>query len=151
MTRPEETTADDVLLDAVRLAMGVSVRAADQIGEPSPVQLRALTVLRENSGANLVQLAQAMGVTVSTASRLVDRLITARLATRTPSPETRREVRLALTRTGRSALKRYDRLRLDALHTCLGHLRREERESLIAALSALVEAVPAVRESPTPA
>src|SRR3954453_15533586 len=65
---------DEVLLTALRWAMAISVRAADELGDLSPVQLRALTVLQESPGTNLNDLASAMGVTVSTSSRLVDRL-----------------------------------------------------------------------------
>jgi DNA-binding MarR family transcriptional regulator len=142
---------EEVLLAALRLAMGVSVRAADEVGDISPVQLRALTVLRETTGANLVHLAQGMGVTVSTASRLVDRLVAAGLAERRPAPHTRREIRLSLTRAGKATLSRYDRLRLDGLQRCLGHLPAGQREPLLAALRTLVDAVPDVRESPPPA
>ena len=141
---------EEVLLAALRLAMGISVRAADEVGEISPVQLRALTVLRETTGANLVQLAQGMGVTVSTASRLVDRLVAAGLAERRPAPHTRREIRLSLTRAGRATLSRYDRLRLDGLNSCLANLPAGQHEPLLAALRTLVDAVPDVRESPPP-
>ena len=146
----DRKTDDDVLLDGLRLAVGMSVRAADELDDLSPVQLRALTVLQENPRSNLVGLAEAMGVTVSTASRLVDRLVAAQLATRKPSDRTRREVTLGLTRSGRTTLQRYDRLRIEALHTCLEHVRPETREALLAALREVVAALPAVSESPRP-
>jgi DNA-binding MarR family transcriptional regulator len=147
----KRSSDDEVLLCALRMAMGISVRAADEVGDISPVQLRALTVLRETAGANLVQLAQGRGVTVSTASRLVDRLVAAGLAERRPAPQTRREIRLSLTRSGKATLTRYDRLRLDGVHRCLGHVPLDEQDTLIKALSSLVAAVPDVRESPPPA
>jgi DNA-binding MarR family transcriptional regulator len=143
-----DLTDDDVLLCAVRVVMGVSVRAADQIDDLSPVQLRALSVLRENPRSNLVQLAEAMGVTVSTASRLVDRLIAGGMATRKTSPRTRREVALGLTRSGRTALQRYDRLRLESLRSCLEQVRPETRDALFAALRETVAALPWISESP---
>jgi DNA-binding MarR family transcriptional regulator len=146
----KRTPDDEVLLAALRLAMGISIRAADEVGELSPVQLRALTVLRETARANLVQLAQGMGVTVSTASRLVDRLVAAGLAERRPAPQTRREIRLSLTRSGKAALTRYDRLRLDGAHRCLDHLPVDQQDTLLKALASLVDAVPDVRESPPP-
>ena len=146
----DRKTDDDVLLDGLRLAVGISVRAADELDDLSPVQLRALTVLRENPRSNLVQLAAAMGVTVSTASRLVDRLIAGRLATRTTSDRTRREVTIGLTRSGRSALQRYDLLRLDAVRACLEHARPEARQALLSALREVVAALPHVSESPRP-
>ena len=150
MGDPVRKTDDEVLLDALRLAVGIAVRSADQLDGLSPVQLRALTVLRENPRANLARLAQAMGVTVSTASRLVDRLIAGGLATRAPSDRTRREVTLGLTRAGRAALQRYDRLRLRAVRACLGTVPPAAGEALIAALREVVATVPAVSESPRP-
>jgi DNA-binding MarR family transcriptional regulator len=136
----EPTSTDGVLLDAIRLAMAVSVRAADEVGDVSTVQLRALTVLRSASGANLGRLAQGMGVTVSTASRLVDRLVVAGLADRRTSPESRREISLSLTAEGERTLDRYDELRLADLRTCLGHVPAEERDGVVTALRALVAA-----------
>jgi DNA-binding MarR family transcriptional regulator len=142
----EPTSTDDVLLDAVRLAMSVSIRAADEVGDVSAVQLRALTVLRSASGANLGRLAQEMGVTVSTASRLVDRLVVAGLADRRTSPESRREISLALSPEGERTLDRYDQLRLDGVRACLHRVPAGERDDVVAALQALVAATAPVTE-----
>jgi DNA-binding MarR family transcriptional regulator len=136
----EPTSTDDVLLGAVRLAMAVSVHAADEVGDVSTVQLRALTVLRSSAGANLGRLAQEMRVTVSTASRLVDRLVAAGLADRRTSPESRREIRLSLTTEGERTLDRYDELRLTGLRACLERIPAGERDGVVAALRALVAA-----------
>lgn len=146
-----EKTDDEVLLDGLRLAVGISIRSADELDDLSPVQLRALTVLQENPRANLVLLAEAMGVTVSTASRLVDRLVAARLASRKPSDRTRREVTLGLTRSGRATLQRYDRLRIEAVHTCLENVDTAARGALVSALREVVAGMPGVSESPRPA
>jgi DNA-binding MarR family transcriptional regulator len=131
---------DDVLLRTARLVVGVSVRAADQIGEASLVQLRALTVLSDAGEANLMQLADGMGVTVSTTSRLVDRLIAAGLVDRRPSEVTRREVSISLTDGGRAVLGRYDDLRVAALRERLDQLDPERRAAVMAALDDLVSA-----------
>jgi DNA-binding MarR family transcriptional regulator len=136
--RRSREPADEVLLTAVRWAMAISVRAADELGDLSPVQLRALTVLQENAGVNLNDLAQAMGVTVSTTSRLVDRLVAAGLVDRKPSPQTRREISLALSPAGRGRLQRYDRLRLAEARACLETVPPGERDSVVAALQQLV-------------
>lgn len=135
---------DEVLLSAVRWAMAISVRAADEVGDLSPVQLRALTALREAPRGNLNDLAAAMGVTVSTTSRLVDRLVAAGLVTRSPSPTTRREVSLALTPAGRGRLQRYDRFRLAEARACLDAVPAVDRKSVLTALNQLIGgAVPA--------
>ena len=132
-----DVQTDEVLLAALRLSMAVSVHAADEIGELSPVQLRALTVLNDQEGANLVQLAEGMRVTVSTASRLVDRLVAARLADRRPSPFTRREISLSLSEQGRAILERYDAIRLAELRARLAHLDPADRDDVVRALQLL--------------
>ena len=55
--------ADEALLALARIAMDASVRAADDLGGLSPVQLRALTALGQAGSANLGRLADDMGVT----------------------------------------------------------------------------------------
>jgi len=138
----DRSPADEVLLSVIRAAMAVSVRAADELGDVSAVQLRALTVVWENPGVNLLRLAQAMGVTASKASRLVDRLVAADLVERAPSPQTRREISLALTRSGRDCLQRYDDLRLAELRPRLERLPDEHRDAVIEALRRLVAGDP---------
>jgi DNA-binding MarR family transcriptional regulator len=103
----------------------------------STVQLRALTVLRSAAGVNLGRLAQEMAVTVSTASRLVDRLIAAGLVDRRPSKATRREISVTLTPHGHEVLRRYDDLRVDALVDRLDELGSSERTATVDALSNL--------------
>src|SRR4051812_15099158 len=95
------------------MAMDASVRASGDLGGLSPVQLRALTALRQLAEANLAQLAEEMGVTVSTTSRLVDRLVSADWVHRASSPHNRREIRLTLTESGKRLLRRYDKRRVE--------------------------------------
>jgi DNA-binding MarR family transcriptional regulator len=133
---------DDVLVRAARAFVGISVRTADQLGSVSLVQLRALSVLDEADGANLMQLSDGMGVTVSTASRLVDRLVGAGLVDRRQSEVTRREISLTLTTQGQSLLAHYDGLRLQALHQRLDQLPRRQRTAVIDGLSHLVGTEP---------
>jgi DNA-binding MarR family transcriptional regulator len=139
-----------VLLAAARLMVGTSVRASDQIGEASLVQLRALTVLSELEVANMMQLADQMGVTVSTTSRLVDRLVAADLVDRRPSQQTRREVSISLTETGRGVLQRYDDLRVQELHARLAQLPGPRRQAALDGLADLVGTQSAAREDLDP-
>lgn len=130
--------ADEALLGIAHLVMDASVRAADDLGGLYPVQLRALTALRQMRGANLAQLAAEIGVTVSTASRLVDRLIAADWVHRRPSANNRREISLTLTEAGSSLLCRYDRLRVERLRDWLNRLAPERRDVVVHALTDLV-------------
>jgi DNA-binding MarR family transcriptional regulator len=134
----ERSPADETLLAAVRAVTGISVRAAAEGGNLSTVQLRALTLLQRLGTANLVGLADALGITVSTASRMVDRLVTARWVRRAPSPTNRREVALSLTAGGHRVLEHYDDLRLRAVHECLDAVGDGERTALVEALRSVL-------------
>lgn len=125
------TEADGALLAAIRAIMRVSLHAADEIGSVSVVQLRALTVLADAGECNLVRLAEGVGVTVSTTSRLVDRLIAADLVERRRAPHTGREIVIRLTRRGRKTLDRYDDLRLGVLRGSVEALEDEERDTVL--------------------
>jgi DNA-binding MarR family transcriptional regulator len=133
----DTSAADEVLLALARAVMGASVRAADRIGGPSPVQLRALTVVQELGHPNLGQLTEALGVTVSTTSRLVDRLVAAGLVDRRPSELTRREVTLSLTPHAAEVLRTYDELRVRGLRDRLAHLTADEQQQVLTALALL--------------
>ncbi len=126
-----------VLLALARMAMDASVRASGEVGGVSPVQLRALTALRQLGEANLAQLAEEMGVTVSTTSRLVDRLVTADWVHRSPSPHNRREISLTLTEGGKRLLRRYDKRRVELLRECLQRVPAERQDAVLDALADL--------------
>jgi DNA-binding MarR family transcriptional regulator len=100
------------------------------------VQLRALTVLREVGTVNLGRVAEEMGVALSTASRLVDRLVRAGLVDRRPSPRTRREIELEVSPDGLATLDRYDDLRLFGLQAHLAQAARPD--DVLAALGDFV-------------
>jgi DNA-binding MarR family transcriptional regulator len=127
---------DERLLEAARGILRISLAAADRVGSVSVVQLRALTVLHRLGQANLGALAEEMGVTVSTTSRLVDRLVTAGLVDRRVAAHTRREISLRLTRQGQAMLRRYDDLRLLSLYECLEAMPEDQRETASAGLCA---------------
>jgi DNA-binding MarR family transcriptional regulator len=137
----DRTAADEALLAVARMAMDASVRAADDLGELSPVQLRALTGLRHAEGTNLAGLAEDMGVTVSTASRLVDRLVSAEWVNRRPSPHNGREISLSLTEAGASLLRRFDDRRLLRLRDYLARVAPERQGVVVEALSELAARV----------
>lgn len=140
--------ADDALLALARLAMDASVRAAGELGGISPVQLRALTALRHHGRLNLAQLAEEMGTTVSTASRLVDRLAGAEWVRRAPSTQDRREISLSLTAGGTALLRRYDDRRVALLRSCLDQVPADRQDDVVRALAEL--AGPAHTAPPRP-
>jgi DNA-binding MarR family transcriptional regulator len=131
---------DDVLLSVLRLAMAISVRAAEAVDDDvSPVQLRALTVLNRFPGSNLGRLADAMGVALSTASRLVERLVSAGLVDRRTSEANRREVDLRLTEHGSQTLSRFDALRLAGMREQLDLLAPADQDVVLDGLRRLAQ------------
>lgn len=131
---------DEVLLGLTRTVMGVSTAAADRLGGISVVQLRALTVLRSLGTATLGELAEGMAVTLSTTSRLVDRLVAAGLVVREPAPGNRRALALRVAPDGQDALDRYDGDRLEALRGTLDRLPEAARASVLSAFAAFTDA-----------
>ncbi|WP_336033274.1 MarR family transcriptional regulator [Geodermatophilus sp. FMUSA9-8] len=127
--------ADDVLLGLARALVGVSTRAAGELGTVSVVQLRALTVLRQRPDLALAALARGVGGGVSTTSRLVDRLVAAGWVDRRPSPASRRTVSLRLTAAGEDLVARYDALRLAELRAALDGVPPERRAAVLEALA----------------
>lgn len=125
---------DASLIEATRAIVGIATAAADELGEVSVVQLRALTVLSELAPASLGQLAEGIGVTPSTTSRLVDRLVSGGFAERRPSPESRRQIELRLTPEGEATLARYDELRMRRLRAALERLPADRRDAVVEAL-----------------
>jgi DNA-binding MarR family transcriptional regulator len=140
---------DSALIAVARAVVGVATAAADELGEVSVVQLRALTVLSALAPASLGQLAEGVGVTPSTTSRLVDRLVMGGYAERRPSPESRRQIELRLTAEGEAMLARYDELRLRRLRAAVERLAPDRRDAV---LDGLAEFAGAVRSAePVPA
>jgi DNA-binding MarR family transcriptional regulator len=146
----DRQSEDAALIDVTRAIVGIATAAADELGAVSVVQLRALTVLSELAPASLGQLAEGIGVTPSTTSRLVDRLVSGGFAERRPSPESRRQIELRLTTEGEATLARYDELRLRRLRTALERVPGERRDAVVEALAEFSGAVRPGRE-PVPA
>lgn len=140
---------DAALLSVTRALTALSLHAADQLGDVSVVQLRALTLLTDSEPISLAELAGRMGVTSSTASRLVDRLVTASLVSRRASADSRRKVELRLTDLGGATLRHYDRLRLENLRSRLATLSEECRRQALGCLPALADAFDPPSPGPT--
>ncbi|MGH3118048.1 MAG: MarR family winged helix-turn-helix transcriptional regulator [Streptomyces sp.] len=91
----------------------------------SPVsssQLRVLYFLDRDEGMNLRKLGELLGAAPSSVSRLCDRLQALGFLERAPSPVSRRELELHLTRQGKDYL---------------GHLRLRREEALTATITAM--------------
>jgi DNA-binding MarR family transcriptional regulator len=110
-------------------------------GELTLAQYYLLSALDESGSLSVSQLAEAAGVAVPTATRLVDGLERAGLLGRERSATDRRAVRVSLTKSGRAQLSRRRRQlirRRRALYERLEPGEREQSERLLRHLAELI-------------
>lgn len=90
------------MLSASRVLVAIAARSLADLGEEVTLtQYRSLVVLASRGPQSVAALAQALGVTPPTASRLCDRLVRKGLVRRRTDRTDRRQVRIALTAAGR--------------------------------------------------
>jgi DNA-binding MarR family transcriptional regulator len=122
-SRERTDSVIDSVLSASRVLVAVAARSLSDVAEEVTLtQYRTLVVLASRGPQNMAGLAEAVGVTPATATRMCDRLVKKRLVVRRAERGDRRQVRLVLSKTG-----------LD-LVTAVTHRRRKEIEKIIAAV-----------------
>ena len=126
-----EATADRLHSAAIRILRMVR-REDDRIGITAP-RLSALSVIVFAGRTTLTELAAAEQVRPPTMTRIVDALVEAGLAARTPDPDDRRVIRIAATGKGRALLAAGRARRVRALAARLERLGPDERATLAAA------------------
>ncbi len=140
-------TIECLLLDVVKALYAQDTQVAGLLDLPV-AQLRVLNVLgREDSerGPTMGELAEALGVALSTATQIVERIEKRGLAQRAHGdPDDRRVVRLALTASGRDLLTQRRRLRHARLAAALDALDGRQQADLAHALHPFAEAARAL-------
>jgi len=142
---PPAPVADDELVDTVlaasRALVAVAARSLAAAGDEVTLpQYRALVVLAARGPQGTAELAAALAVNPSTATRMCDRLVRKGLIRRQRQPGDRRSVRIALTAPGRDLVAEVSRRRRAELARLLKALPPEEHEPVIAAFRAFAAA-----------
>ena len=110
----------------------------------TPSRLTALGALEAAGPLRIGGLAEILGTSPPTTSRLVEVLYERGLVTRTPDPDDHRATRIALTAEGAALLHALRRCTTDALARRIDDLTVDRRAALVAALPVLEEiALPA--------
>ncbi len=121
--------------------MGVSARSLEQVEDAITItQFRTLVALEGHGDTRLNQLAERLGVTSSTALRMVDRLIAAELVTREENKADRREVLIGLTSEGARLVCEVTTRRRAEIAAIVAAMPQEGREDVVAALNAFAQA-----------
>ena len=103
----EVESATDALLQVSRALIGVAARSLADVEDVTLPQFRALVVLSRPARVTVSDLAEALDIHQSTATRLCDRLVRKRLIRREPGVAAdRRETSLTLTASGRRLVDR---------------------------------------------
>lgn len=118
--RSESDLVVDAVVSASRALVGMAARSLADTGEEVTLsQYRSLVVLASRGPQSVGELAEAVAVTAPTASRMVDRLVRKGLVRRRTSSSDRRQIRVAVTASGR-----------DLIDRVTAHRRREIEELL---------------------
>jgi DNA-binding MarR family transcriptional regulator len=145
MSSPRRATPTDDLISAVltasRVLVGVAAASlAETEGTVTLTQFRTLVVLDSRGDLDIGGVAESLQVNVSTATRMVDRLLAAGLATRQADPGYRREVVIGLSQAGAELVWRVTDKRRAEIARIVRQMPLTQRNELVAALTAFADA-----------
>jgi len=131
----------DAVLTASRALLGVAARSlGDAASEVTLPQYRTLVILAADGPQRIADLATALDVAASTASRMSDRLVRKRLVQRTRGRSDRRVVQLALTPAGRDLVGQVTVRRRAEIRRILDGLTAAEQQTVVRGLRAFSDA-----------
>lgn len=128
----------------------MSVHAAELVAtDLTMAQAKLLYLVVAREALSLSEIAALLGVSVSTASGAVDRLVELGLLSREAVPTNRRQVTVAATPDGVAAIERFHELGTAQLRDFLAAVSDADLAVVERALDILTAAVPAPAEGPT--
>lgn len=131
---PGVDAVTDALLEASKALVGIALRTMPAGPNVTLTQFRALVLLEGEPAMRAADLAQALAVSPSTATRLCDRLVRNGLVAREASTEDRREVRLSLTASGTTVVRDGLTQRRRALSRLVARIPKDDRASFVRSL-----------------
>jgi len=138
---PTDEEVTEAIILASQAMVAVAVRSLT--GSPDDItlpQFRTLVVLHYGGTRRLADLAEALRVSPSTATRMCDRLVRKGLVGRTRDDLDRREVNLAITDPGRSVVNDVIDRRRSEVRELLEAIPDGQRSQLVSALTLLAKA-----------
>lgn len=129
------------LLALSRAFIGVAARSLAALDEDVTLpQFRTLVVLVSRGPQRIVDLAQELQVTSSTAVRMCNRLVRKGLVAREERQEDRRAAWIVLTPYGHELVGQVMRIRREAIAAMIGELSLTRPMAFVSVLNAVVEA-----------
>lgn len=152
---PRPVPGDDVVdevLTASRALVGLSTRSLGPLAEElSAAQYRALVVLAARGAQRMVDLAELLQVSPSTAGRMCDRLVRKDFVRRQRDKTDRRIVMVSIKAEGRRMLDEATAIRRELIGDALTTLSVEQQRSVVGALRELSRALGEVPDHDWPA
>ena len=137
----------DAVLGASRALVAVAARSLANVAEDVTLaQYRVLIELAARGPQRVANLAAALGVERSTATRMCDRLVRKGLVHRRRTNQDRRGVRVSLTTAGGELVAEVTRRRRAEIATIVGRIPKAHRRPVLNALRAFAEAAGEVPE-----
>jgi DNA-binding MarR family transcriptional regulator len=118
--------------------------------ELTMAQAKLLYLVAANGGLSLSEIAGRLGITLSTASGAVDRLVELGLLDRTAVPTNRRQVQVSATSLGIDALEQFHELGERQLRAFLERVDDADLAVIERAIGLLADAIPDVPEQQPP-
>src|SRR6476661_10306974 len=137
----EEARQADAVMRAARVLVGVIARSVAEVEDiVSLPQLRVLVLVASRGRLNLGQVAEALGVHPSNATRTVDRLVVAGLLQRSDDPVDRRYLVLDLSAAGHDVVERVMGYRRASILAVMATMSGARRRALAEALESFARA-----------
>jgi DNA-binding MarR family transcriptional regulator len=131
----------DAVLTASRLLIAVSARSLSAVEDTITLpQFRLLVILHSRGSLKHAVLADYLGVNPSTASRMVDRLVSGGMVLRQTSPTSRREIVVHLTDAGSRVVQEVTDRRRNEIASIVAKMPEEARQGLVDVLTAFADA-----------
>ena len=139
---------DDALVDATMQAVHQIARSVYTLSSRHPVlqnrtpaQIRALGFLNVERTKTVGELADLMGVTISTASGLVDKLVDEQLVERSMNPDDRRQVLVRLAPAAVEMKNEIQEIRRRQVKAALDTLEGDRHDCFLESIQAIASAL----------
>jgi DNA-binding MarR family transcriptional regulator len=130
----------EALMRASRALVGIAAASVADEQLVTLVQYRALVVIAGAPQCRVNDLAQALTVHPTTATRLLDRLVSKELVRRSGAPGDRRVASLTLTSRGAAIVRRVQARRRAAIERVVGHMGASSSAVVVGALRDFADA-----------
>jgi len=141
--RPKELFQDESLVQTMKQMQALKETAAGN-HEDRIFLFRILhTLITNESPPTMGELSAELGIPLSSATRMADGLVRAKLAERCDDPHDRRVVRLCVTKTGTQFMQMATSFMRGRITHLLNHFTAEEQAQLLHLMNKLIDSIEA--------